>query len=81
MSHMTAGEPRPPGRDRSTDSQHVASWATLYRTAAAAAAVTAALIPIQIAVFIAYPTPRPWPAGTCSCKTNHLPAWSTSTSP
>jgi hypothetical protein len=52
---MTAGEPRP---DRSTDNQHIASWRTLYRTAGAAAAVTAVLIPIQIAVFIAYPYPK-----------------------
>jgi hypothetical protein len=55
MSQMTAGEPRP---DRSTDNQHIAFWRTLYRTAGAAAAVTAVLIPIQIAVFIAYPYPK-----------------------
>jgi Domain of unknown function (DUF4386) len=51
MSHMTAGEPRRIG-------PHRASWRTLYRTAGAAAAVTAVLIPIQIAVFIAYPYPK-----------------------
>jgi hypothetical protein len=33
------------------------SWRTLYRAAGAAALVTAALIPIQVAVFIAYPFP------------------------
>ena len=58
MSHMSAGDPYPTGLDRSTDRQHVASWRTLYRTAGAAAAVTAVLIPIQIAVFIAYPYPK-----------------------
>lgn len=34
-----------------------ASWATLYRAAGAAALVTAVLIPIQIAVFVAFPFP------------------------
>jgi hypothetical protein len=33
------------------------SWRTLYRAAGAAALITAVLIPIQIAVFIAYPFP------------------------
>jgi hypothetical protein len=33
------------------------SWRTLYRAAGAAALITALLIPIQIAVFIAYPYP------------------------
>jgi hypothetical protein len=33
------------------------SWRTLYRAAGAAALITAALIPIQIAVFLAYPYP------------------------
>jgi hypothetical protein len=78
---MTAGEPRPTGRDRSTDSQHVASWATLYRTAAAAAAVTAVLIPIQIAVFIAYPYPKTVAGWYMLLQASHSSAWSTSTSP
>src|SRR5512133_3698425 len=58
MSQMTAGEPRRRGPDRSTDNQHIASWRTLYRTAGAAAEVTAVLIAIQIAVFIAYLCPK-----------------------
>jgi hypothetical protein len=33
------------------------SWRTLYRAAGAAALITAVLIPVQIAVFIAYPYP------------------------
>jgi Domain of unknown function (DUF4386) len=40
--------------DRRADS----SWRTLYRAAGAAAFVTAVLIPIQIAVFVAYPFPE-----------------------
>jgi hypothetical protein len=40
-------DPRPAG----------ATWTTLYRAAAAAALITAVLIPIQIAIFIAYPFP------------------------
>ena len=34
-----------------------ASWGPLYRTAGVAALITAVLVPVQLAVFMAYPFP------------------------
>ena len=40
------------------DTAQPSSWRTLYRTAGVAALFTAAMIPVQIAVFFAYPFPE-----------------------
>ena len=40
------------------DAPQPSSWTTLYRTAGIAALITAAMIPIQIVVFFAYPFPE-----------------------
>jgi Domain of unknown function (DUF4386) len=38
--------------------QPTPSWGTLYRAAGVAALITAALVPVQLAVFMAYPVPE-----------------------
>lgn len=57
-SQVSAKQPEATGTDRIVGPpQAAASWATLYRTAALAALVTAVLIPVQLAVFMVYPFP------------------------
>jgi hypothetical protein len=43
--------------DRIEGPQPAASWSPLYRAAGVAALITAALVPVQLAVFMAYPFP------------------------
>jgi hypothetical protein len=38
--------------------QPTPSWRTLYRAAGVAALTTAVLVPVQLAVFVAYPFPE-----------------------
>jgi hypothetical protein len=55
---QTVRHPAIPQVEAAVDAQQAgSSWRTLYRAAGAAALITAVLIPIQIAVFIAYPFP------------------------
>lgn len=55
---QTVKHPAIPQVEAAVDAQQAgSSWRTLYRAAGAAALITAVLIPIQIAVFIAYPFP------------------------
>jgi hypothetical protein len=58
MAQATTAYPAIPQAQAAADPKGMGSpWRTLYRTAAVAALVTAVLIPIQIAVFVAYPFP------------------------
>jgi hypothetical protein len=58
MAHATTTHPAIPQAQPVADPQEAgSSWRTLYRAAGAAALITAVLIPIQIAVFVAYPYP------------------------
>jgi hypothetical protein len=58
MAQATTTHPAIPQAQSVADPQEAgSSWRTLYRAAGAAALITALLIPIQIAVFIAYPYP------------------------
>jgi hypothetical protein len=57
MTQATIHPAIPQARPVADPQQVGAPWIALYRAAAAAALVTAVLIPIQIAVFIAYPFP------------------------
>jgi hypothetical protein len=56
---MTTTQPALPGTGRVVDApQELSPWRTLYRAAGVAAAITAALVPVQLAVFAAYPFPE-----------------------
>jgi hypothetical protein len=57
MVQTTTHPAIPQARSVADPQQADARWRPLYRSAAAAALITAVLIPIQIAVFIAYPFP------------------------
>jgi hypothetical protein len=55
---MTKGRLVPDTGPRAAEGLAESSWKTLYRAAGGAAIVTALLIPIQIAIFAAYPYPE-----------------------
>jgi F0F1-type ATP synthase assembly protein I len=56
---MTTTQPALPDAGRVVDAPQEASpWRTLYRVAGVAAVITAALVPLQLAVFAAYPFPE-----------------------
>jgi len=54
---MTTQQAIPQARPVADPKEAAFSWRTLYRAAGAAALITAVLIPIQLAVFMAYPFP------------------------
>ena len=56
---MTTTQPALPDTGRVVDAlQEASPWRTLYRVAGVAAVITAALVPLQLAVFAAYPFPE-----------------------
>ena len=58
MSQVMTTPPAVPQAQPIADAQSAgSSWTALYRAAGAAAVITAMLIPIQLAVFVAYPFP------------------------
>ena len=50
-------QPQITGADRTEGPPEAASWSPLYRTASVAALLTAVLVPVQLAVFMASPFP------------------------
>jgi hypothetical protein len=57
MAAQVSTRPETTRVDRIEGPPPAASWSPLYRTAGVAALITAALVPVQLAVFMAYPFP------------------------
>jgi hypothetical protein len=57
MAAQVSTQPEITRADRAEVPSPAASWSPLYRTAGLAAVITAVLVPVQLAVFMAYPFP------------------------
>jgi hypothetical protein len=57
MAAQVNNQPELTGADRVEGLPEAGSWSALYRTAGVAALITAVLVPVQLAVFMAYPFP------------------------
>jgi Domain of unknown function (DUF4386) len=57
MAAQISTQPQITRADRVEGPPPAASWSPLYRTAGVAALITAVLVPVQLAVFMAYPFP------------------------
>lgn len=78
MTAQVTTQPELTGADRIQDPRPAASWRPLYRTAGVAAAITAVLVPAQLAVFVAYPFPDTVAGWFQLLQDNPLAGWSTS---